>query len=204
MARLLHIGVTIVAIAASPLTMAETSVSPSRDEYDAYVAAFTLEQHVLSCRRYASGVYSSFAERLQSWRSQNSETMRRLEMPARHWPLPDGQSLDVILEQISVSTAESYAVGKGELANARCTDLFERLVASGNALHSEAPGPSRLVRAQESRQPAARPVTPVATGKSTRGVELKSVDDLDERQVAAWMIQVAAVPDVGVNKPQAR
>lgn len=44
------------------------------------------------------------------------------------------------------------------------------------------------------------PVTPVAMGKSTRGVELKSVDDLDERQIAAWMIQVAAVPGVGGKK----
>lgn len=41
------------------------------------------------------------------------------------------------------------------------------------------------------------PVTPVAMGRSTRGVELRSVDDLDERQVAAWMRQVAAVPGVG-------
>ena len=41
------------------------------------------------------------------------------------------------------------------------------------------------------------PVTPVAMGKSTRGVELKSVDDLDARQVAAWMRQVAAMPGVG-------
>src|SRR5215472_2897139 len=41
------------------------------------------------------------------------------------------------------------------------------------------------------------PVTPVAMGKSTRGVELNSVKDLDESQVAAWMIQVAAVPGVG-------
>jgi hypothetical protein len=41
------------------------------------------------------------------------------------------------------------------------------------------------------------PVTPVAMGKSTRGVELKSVDDLDERQIAAWMVQIAAVPGVG-------
>jgi len=41
------------------------------------------------------------------------------------------------------------------------------------------------------------PVTPVAMGKSTRGVELKSVKDLDESLVAAWMIQVAAVPGVG-------
>ena len=41
------------------------------------------------------------------------------------------------------------------------------------------------------------PVTPVAMGKSTRGVELKSVKDLDESQVAAWMVQVAAMPGVG-------
>ena len=44
------------------------------------------------------------------------------------------------------------------------------------------------------------PVTPVAMGKSTRGVEAKSADDLDERQIAAWMIQVAAVPGVGRKK----
>jgi len=44
------------------------------------------------------------------------------------------------------------------------------------------------------------PVTPVAMGKSTRGVELTSVDDLDERQITAWMIQVAAVPGVGARK----
>ena len=36
------------------------------------------------------------------------------------------------------------------------------------------------------------PVTPVGMGKSTRGVELASVDDLDERQVASWMKQAAA------------
>jgi hypothetical protein len=44
------------------------------------------------------------------------------------------------------------------------------------------------------------PVTPVAMGKSTRGVELESVEDLDERQIAAWMKQVAAVPGVGRKK----
>jgi hypothetical protein len=41
------------------------------------------------------------------------------------------------------------------------------------------------------------PVTPVAMGQSTRGVELESVDDVDARQIAAWMKQVAAVPGVG-------
>ena len=44
------------------------------------------------------------------------------------------------------------------------------------------------------------PVTPVAMGKSTRGVELTSVADLDERQIAAWMKQVAAVPGAGGKK----
>jgi hypothetical protein len=44
------------------------------------------------------------------------------------------------------------------------------------------------------------PVTPVGMGKSTRGVELASVDDLDERQIAAWMKQVTAVPGVGGKK----
>lgn len=44
------------------------------------------------------------------------------------------------------------------------------------------------------------PVTPVAMGKSTRGVELESVEDLDERQIVAWMKQVTAVPGVGRKK----
>ncbi|HET7111163.1 MAG TPA: DUF1801 domain-containing protein [Gemmatimonadales bacterium] len=44
------------------------------------------------------------------------------------------------------------------------------------------------------------PVTPVAMGKSTRGVELESVEDLDARQVAAWMKQATAVPGVGGKK----
>ena len=44
------------------------------------------------------------------------------------------------------------------------------------------------------------PVTPVAMGKSTRGVELEAVEDLDERQLVAWMKQVAAVPGVGGKK----
>jgi hypothetical protein len=45
------------------------------------------------------------------------------------------------------------------------------------------------------------PVTPVAMGKTTRGVELKSVDEIDERQIAAWMKQVAAMPGVGGQRP---
>jgi len=44
------------------------------------------------------------------------------------------------------------------------------------------------------------PVTPVGMGRATRGVELRTLDDLDERQIAAWMTQVAAVPGVGAKK----
>jgi len=44
------------------------------------------------------------------------------------------------------------------------------------------------------------PVTPVAMGKSTRGVEPRRLRDLDESQIAAWMIQVAALPGAGAKK----
>src|SRR5262245_21984101 len=43
-------------------------------------------------------------------------------------------------------------------------------------------------------------VTPIGMGKATRGVELESVDDLDERQVASWMKQAAAMPFFGGKK----
>jgi len=44
------------------------------------------------------------------------------------------------------------------------------------------------------------PVTPIGMGKSTRGVELTSVDDLDEHQVGSWMKQAGAMPFFGGKK----
>lgn len=44
------------------------------------------------------------------------------------------------------------------------------------------------------------PVTPVAMGKATRGVELRAERDVDERQLAAWMKQITAAPGVGARK----
>jgi hypothetical protein len=44
------------------------------------------------------------------------------------------------------------------------------------------------------------PVTPIGMGKSTRGVELASVDDLDRRQLALWMEQAASMPFFGAKK----
>ena len=45
-------------------------------------------------------------------------------------------------------------------------------------------------------QPAP-PVTPVGMGKQTRGVELASTNDLDDRTVENWMRQAAATPFAG-------
>ena len=44
------------------------------------------------------------------------------------------------------------------------------------------------------------PVTPIGMGKSTRAVELASMDDFNERQLASWMKQAAAAPFVGGKK----
>ena len=44
------------------------------------------------------------------------------------------------------------------------------------------------------------PVTPVGMGKDSRGVELESVDDLNERQAASWMKQATAIPGFGGKK----
>ena len=44
------------------------------------------------------------------------------------------------------------------------------------------------------------PVTPIGMGKDSRGVDIESVDDLDERQAAAWMKQATALPGFGGGK----
>jgi len=44
------------------------------------------------------------------------------------------------------------------------------------------------------------PVTPVGMGKDSRGVDLKSEDDLDERQAASWMKQATTIPGFGGKK----
>ena len=41
------------------------------------------------------------------------------------------------------------------------------------------------------------PVTPIGMGKSTRGLELTFVNDLDDRLVASWMKQAATMPFLG-------
>ncbi len=44
------------------------------------------------------------------------------------------------------------------------------------------------------------PVAPIGMGKDSRGVDLETVEDLDERQVASWMKQATALPGFGGKK----
>ena len=44
------------------------------------------------------------------------------------------------------------------------------------------------------------PVTPIGMGKDSRGVELESVADIDEAQLASWMRQATAIPGFGGTK----
>lgn len=41
------------------------------------------------------------------------------------------------------------------------------------------------------------PVAPIGMGKESRGVDLASIDDLDEGQAASWMKQATALPGFG-------
>src|SRR6187431_2498096 len=41
------------------------------------------------------------------------------------------------------------------------------------------------------------PAAPIGMGKAARGVELESLDDIDERQLASWMKQATALPGFG-------
>lgn len=44
------------------------------------------------------------------------------------------------------------------------------------------------------------PATPIGMGRDSRGVELASLDDIDEGQLASWMQQAAALPGFGARK----
>jgi hypothetical protein len=41
------------------------------------------------------------------------------------------------------------------------------------------------------------PATPIGMGKTSRGVDIESVDDIDEGQLASWMQQATAMPGFG-------
>jgi hypothetical protein len=44
------------------------------------------------------------------------------------------------------------------------------------------------------------PIPPVGAGKFTRGVDLESVDDMDEGQLASWAVQASKFPGLGARR----
>jgi hypothetical protein len=44
------------------------------------------------------------------------------------------------------------------------------------------------------------PVAPTGMGKATRGVELATLDDLDEAQITSWMQQAAKIPFISAAR----
>jgi hypothetical protein len=46
------------------------------------------------------------------------------------------------------------------------------------------------------------PITPIGMGKDSRGIDIKSLDELDERQAVSWMKQATALPGFGTKKKQ--
>ena len=48
------------------------------------------------------------------------------------------------------------------------------------------------------------PAKPAAMGKKTRGIEVASIDDLDEAQLAGWMRQAAEKPFVTAQERRTR
>jgi hypothetical protein len=48
------------------------------------------------------------------------------------------------------------------------------------------------------------PVTPAGMGRATRGVELASIDDIDEGRLSAWIQQAATMPFVTAQQRRLR
>ena len=44
------------------------------------------------------------------------------------------------------------------------------------------------------------PAAPIGMGKESRGVDLASVDDINQRQIASWMKQAVALPGFGKKR----
>lgn len=104
----------VLAVATAALSADETPAT-TRAEYDAFMGAFTVEQHRASCERRAPEVYDAM--------------IRRLEAAAHQWELPGGRLLDDLLSQVATSTDDDYASMTNETREVRCNALLHRLTA---------------------------------------------------------------------------
>jgi hypothetical protein len=113
------------AVAAAALS-ADEPPETTRAEYDAFMAAFTIEQHRASCERHAPDAYAPHRAQADSWRAGNDAIIHRLEAAAYRWELPGGRLLDDLLHQIAASADDDYASMTNETRGVRCKALLLR------------------------------------------------------------------------------
>ena len=102
----------------------------TRDIYDAYVGAFTLQQHLASCERHAPAALEQSQPTVAAFHAANEASLRRLEAAARKWRLPGDRSIEEVLRHIRNSTDAYYADVPAGIAAARCQNLLATLAAS--------------------------------------------------------------------------
>jgi hypothetical protein len=114
------------------LADSETSPPPSRDIYDRYIAASVFETRVALCERLVPETYRAFEPRVAVWRAENQALIRRLDVPAHQWRLPDNWKLDDILKGILASVADEAAKRTQSAQSDECARLLQQLVSTSN------------------------------------------------------------------------
>ena len=130
-------AILVVVFGLATSSFAEES-SVSRDTYDAYVGALTMQQHLNSCERRAPAVVEQLLVEVAAFRAANDAALRRLEPAARKWRLTRDRPIDEVLAHIQESTDAYYADTPVEVAISRCQKLLAMLMASNKPLETHA------------------------------------------------------------------
>ena len=101
----------------------------SRDEYDSYVGAYSMEIRVASCERRSPSTYASYRSRIEQWRQSNWLRIDSLRDAAHRWKLPDHWSVDEIVSGLAASEEEVASARLPAAEDAECESLLRRATA---------------------------------------------------------------------------